>query len=223
MEDNRNLFHGHTAAGKSARENISKPNFMSARPKKEPEMKSVQEKFHGERSLNKTRSCKNEACVINIKIATKEEIAKIGIWYKAGRTEEITCRPVVDGKRIAPTNESVSFLYFIDGSEEPAGKFTYFDINSRNRSAEFGYVVDPLMRGRGIGGQMLKDCVDKIFSTTDLNKLYGQTGSFNISSIKMLEKAGFKRDAVLREHHELDGKFYDDYIYSILRAEWQAK
>jgi len=158
---------------------------------------------------------------MNVKIAAKEDMAKVSVWYKSGRTEEITCRPVVCGKRVSPSNESVTLLFFIDETEEPVGKFTYFDINSRNRSAEFGYIVDPLMRGRGIGEKMLKHCVNKIFSTTDFNKLYGQTGSFNLSSIKMLEKAGFNRDAVLREHHELDGKFYDDYIYSILRSEWQ--
>ncbi|MEH2115208.1 MAG: GNAT family protein [Nostoc sp.] len=34
------------------------------------------------------------------------------------------------------------------------------------------------------------------------------------------EKLGFHRDGILREHHELDGKLWDDYIYSILRSEW---
>ena len=56
-----------------------------------------------------------------------------------------------------------------------------------------------------------------------LNKLYCQTGAFNLPSIKLLEKLNFHRDGILREHHELDGKLWDDYIYSVLRREWTEK
>ncbi len=113
---------------------------------------------------------------------------------------------------------------FIEKNDDEAiyGLIATYGPNLRNRSAEFGYTVNPSSRGLGIGGKMLKHCINKIFSTTDLNKLYGQTGSFNTPSVKMLKKAEFHRDAILREHHELDGRFYADYIYSILRSEWLA-
>jgi ribosomal-protein-alanine N-acetyltransferase len=47
--------------------------------------------------------------------------------------------------------------------------------------------------------------------------------SFNIESIQLLEKTGFKRDGILRNHHELNEKFYDDYIFSILNKEWKDR
>ena len=53
---------------------------------------------------------------MNVKIAAKEDMAKVSVWYKSGRTEEITCRPVVCGKRVSPSNESVTLLFYIDGS-----------------------------------------------------------------------------------------------------------
>ena len=63
---------------------------------------------------------------------------------------------------------------------------------------------------------------DLIFAMTEINKLYCQTGAFNEPSIRLLERLGLHRDAILREHHELDGKLWDDYIYSILRREWKT-
>jgi ribosomal-protein-alanine N-acetyltransferase len=54
----------------------------------------------------------------------------------------------------------------------------------------------------------------------DFNKLYCQTASFNIPSVKLLESIGLVRDAVLRAHHERDGTLHDSYIYSVLRSEW---
>ncbi|UIE37731.1 GNAT family N-acetyltransferase [Leptodesmis sichuanensis] len=108
-------------------------------------------------------------------------------------------------------------------SEEPVGKFAYFDVNPRNRSAEFGYRVHPAMRGRGLGTQMLQTCINRVFQSTTLNKLYGQTAAFNLPSIRLLEKLGFHRDGVLREHHELDRQLHDDYGYSLLRRDWQRQ
>jgi [ribosomal protein S5]-alanine N-acetyltransferase len=69
---------------------------------------------------------------------------------------------------------------------------------------------------------MLTMIINHLFSSTNLNKLYCQTAAFNIASIKLLYKLKFHQDAVLREHHELDGKLWDDYIYSILRREWKG-
>ena len=41
----------------------------------------------------------------------------------------------------------------------------------------------------------------------------------NISSVKLLERAGFKREAYFRENYLFDGKFYDSLIYSLLETD----
>ena len=143
-------------------------------------------------------------------------------WSKFSPLEERTCRPVLNGKRISPSKDVVKIAFTIDGIDELVGKFEYFDLNPRNRSAEFGYTVNPKFRRQGIGTKMLAIAINHLFSSTNLNKLYCQTAAFNIASIKLLEKLNFHRDAVLREHHELNGKLHDDYIYSILRRELQT-
>ena len=111
------------------------------------------------------------------------------------------------------------FLYYEEGISEPVGKIFYFDVNQRNRSCEFGYNIAPEFRNKGYGKKMLKEFINHMFTKENYNKLYCQTASFNIPSVKMLERLGFKRDGVLREHHELDGKLYDDYVYSLLSSE----
>jgi [ribosomal protein S5]-alanine N-acetyltransferase len=142
-------------------------------------------------------------------------------WRQGSRLEERTCRPVIEGRKVSPCSEVITFTFLVDEIEEPVGRFDYFDINSRNRSAEFGYTVNPNYRQQGIGTKMLAIAIAYLFSNTNLNKLYCQTAAFNIASIKLLEKLGFSRDGTLREHHELDSQFWDDYIYSILRREWE--
>lgn len=160
---------------------------------------------------------------MRIEPATAEDKTRFEEWRSRDRLEEKTCRPIRQGKRVPRSRQCTILAFFRDGIDEPVGKFTYFDVNPRNQSAEFGYTVNPNFRNRGVGTQMLLAAIDTLFSTTELNKLYCQTAAFNIASIKLLEKLGFHRDGILREHHELDGKLWDDYIYSILRREWKNK
>ncbi|WP_115840406.1 GNAT family N-acetyltransferase [Gottschalkia purinilytica] len=55
----------------------------------------------------------------------------------------------------------------------------------------------------------------------NINKITAQVGSFNIESNMLLKSLGFRLDGVLREHHDLDGKLYDDYVYSLLKREYK--
>ena len=155
--------------------------------------------------------------------ATDEHRPVFTEWCKVNPLEQRTCRPVVDGKRIPPDNiTTMCWIFWVHGIEEPIGRFTYFDINPRNRSAEFGYMINPRLRQQGFGTTMLTIAISHLFATTNLNKLYCQTGAFNTPSVRLLEKLRFHRDGILREHHELDGIFWDDYLYSILRREWRT-
>ncbi|MBE7385748.1 MAG: GNAT family N-acetyltransferase [Leptolyngbya sp. SIO1E4] len=153
--------------------------------------------------------------------ATEEHRAIFSQWNSASRLEERTCRPVINGQRVAPNDRVITLAFFHPdiSRTEPVGRFVYFDVNSRNRSAEFGYIVCPDYRGQGLGTAMLTLALDHLFATTDLNKLYCQTAAFNTASVKLLEKLGFHRDGILREHHELDGRLWDDFVYSMLRHE----
>ncbi len=160
---------------------------------------------------------------MHLRELTPEYERLVAQWPNLDRPEEQTCRPIVDGRRVTPSHEPVTLAFFIDDSHEPIGKFTFFDVNSRNLSAEFGYVINPAFRKRGIGTSMVLAGVTYLFSELNLNKVYCQTAIFNVASVRLLERLGFHKDGVLREHNELDGKLWDDFIYSQLRAEWLSR
>ena len=93
----------------------------------------------------------------------------------------------------------------LPGRAEPVGKLTASDFNPRNRSAELGYYLVPEFRGRGYMRAALLAFCGLLLEGLGLNKVYAQTGSFNAPSAALLEACGFRRDGVLREHHEQDG------------------
>jgi [ribosomal protein S5]-alanine N-acetyltransferase len=159
---------------------------------------------------------------MQFELASDEDKRVFAMWSQVGRLEERTCRPILDGKRVPSDNVVVTFSFAMEGIDGLVGRFSYFNLNLRNHSAEFGYTIHPQLRRRGIGTKMLSIAISHLFLTTTLNKLYCQTAAFNIASIRLLEKLNFHQDGVLREHHELDGKLWDDFIYSVLRREWRG-
>lgn len=155
-----------------------------------------------------------------IKEVEKDELEITKNWKDTVTIEFQTCRPIVNGSPVPRINNVFNLLFYSEGMNEPVGNIFYFDVNERNRSCEFGYKINPEFRNLGYGKQMLREFISHMFANKNYNKLYCQTASFNIPSIKMLRRLGFNLDGILREHHELGGKFYDDYIYSILKSEW---
>lgn len=146
--------------------------------------------------------------------------------------EYYTCRPLklsksyeeYSSKTLRAISEEKQRIYILvkEGCNKPLGKITLFDLNVRNHSAEFGYYLPASNRGRGLGGIMLYNFIQKSFSDGELNlnKLYATTSSNNYPSVKLLEQFGFKLDGRLREHYWINGNLYDQLIYSILRSEW---
>lgn len=145
--------------------------------------------------------------------------------------ERMTCRPL----RRRPERENAVFFrtllenpaclicgIFLD-APAPVGKITASDYNARNESAELGYFLLPEYRGRGLMRAALSEFCGLLFGPLGVRKVYAQTGAFNAPSIRLLESLGFHRDGLLREHHEMGGKYYDDLIFSLLAREYAPR
>lgn len=170
--------------------------------------------------------------VIKIKEIGVEELLSIRETMTMDKLRQMTCRPVV-----AKTTVEYKKLYnrqkenpdmFVGGiyhsiSMELIGKISVFDHNTRNKSVEIGYYIIEEHRKKGYAYEALSILCDMLLGKMALNKVYAQTGAFNKGSKLLLERVGFCLDGVLREHHELNGAFYDDLIYSYLRKEWIEK
>jgi len=160
---------------------------------------------------------------------TDDDIALYRKWIVESNPESTTCRPAGDTdleemkRRFRERLDGETAGHFavrriVD--EVLVGREANFDLNSRNRSAEIGYLVGTEFRGRGYAHQAVWLLLRRLFENLNLNKAMAQTGEFNTESIAVLQKPGFNQDGRLRQHHPVDGKIYDDLFYSKLRDEF---
>lgn len=89
--------------------------------------------------------------------------------------------------------------------------------------AEIGYWVAHEFWGQGIGTAALRAATNHAFGThAELRRIFAVPYAGNDASARILEKAGYRREGTLRQSALKDGRVLDQWMYAILRQEWEA-
>ncbi len=83
-------------------------------------------------------------------------------------------------------------------------------------------VGDKNGRGRGIGVRMMKEILRVAFDELHLHRVSLGVFDFNTSAIACYEKAGFKKEGLLREIRKIGDEYWSLWEMSILEDEWQV-
>jgi RimJ/RimL family protein N-acetyltransferase len=86
---------------------------------------------------------------------------------------------------------------------------------------EIFYYLLPSERGKGYCTEATELMVDYLFLSRNAMRIQAHTDVRNEGSQKVLEKAGFKKEGVVRKSLFTRGEWRDFYLYSILREEWK--
>lgn len=81
-------------------------------------------------------------------------------------------------------------------------------------TAQFGYWLGEAWWGRGIATAAARALASRIASERLFARLEAQVFEWNPASMRVLEKSGFQRDAVLRSAATKDGLLLDTVLYS---------
>lgn len=83
------------------------------------------------------------------------------------------------------------------------------------KNAELGYWLAEPYWGKGIITEAVKQMIDYGFKHLSVTRIYARPFGPNIASQKVLEKAGMKKEAVLKNSFFKNGEYCDEIIYSI--------
>ena len=94
-------------------------------------------------------------------------------------------------------------------NERLAGGIWLWDVHPRHRRAEVRLFVDPKSGGKGYGTEAILLCSRYAFETLHLHKLYAYVHHGNTASERAFLRAGYLREAVLRDEAVRDGHYND--------------
>ena len=94
-----------------------------------------------------------------------------------------------------------------------------FDNPSKNKKIyEIGYAIGKKYWGKGIATEAIKLMVDFGFNKLKLKRIWAGVDSENPASAKVLEKAGFEKEGVRKNHinYGKGNKYSNEILYAIL-------
>ena len=87
---------------------------------------------------------------------------------------------------------------------------------------EIGYRMEPSERRKGYTTEAVRLLIDYIFTAKrEVERIGSVIDVENVPSQRVLEKNGFKREAELRKRFYNKGQYRNEYMYSLLREEWE--
>jgi [ribosomal protein S5]-alanine N-acetyltransferase len=112
-----------------------------------------------------------------------------------------------------PTSKRKEEFFVIEHNGAFAGWISLHDIRYQHRAVT-GSLIMSKFRGKGLGTLSHKRLLTYAFKTYKLKRIVGKTRTFNKASARMLEKAGYKLEGILKKDHYQNGKYYDNYLYA---------
>ncbi len=90
-------------------------------------------------------------------------------------------------------------------------------------SAEVGYWIGRAVWGRGLATRALRSITAFAFRSLDLRRVYALPFDFNTASIRVLEKAGYRREGLLRDAAIKEGRVANYVLYATTRSDFQSQ
>ena len=110
------------------------------------------------------------------------------------------------------------FAYAIDVGGHAVGSISATrQGNIHFRTAEVGYYVAEPFWGQGIATNAVTQICDLLFSQTDILRIFAQPFAHNLASCRVLEKASFSCEGLLRKSAVKHGVILDMKLYARLR------
>lgn len=110
------------------------------------------------------------------------------------------------------------FAFAITANDKVIGSISAFrQENIHKQTAEIGYYIAEEYWGKGITSQAIIQLCDFVFANSDIIRIYAEPFALNYASCRVLEKAGFQLEGILRNNAVKKGKILDMKMYSLLR------
>ena len=90
--------------------------------------------------------------------------------------------------------------------------------------AEIGYgLSDNQHKNKGYMTEAMERIIEYGFEDMGLNRIEAFVSPDNIPSVKLMDRFGFVKEGVLREHYKVLDDMMDSVAYALLKSEYRAK
>lgn len=116
----------------------------------------------------------------------------------------------------ADKNSTFAFAVEVEG--KAVGSIGIFrQANIHFKTAELGYYLAEEYWGKGIMTQAVKWACQSVFENSDIIRIYAEPFARNVPSCRVLEKAGFRFEGLLKSNAVKCGEVLDMKLYALIK------
>jgi RimJ/RimL family protein N-acetyltransferase len=160
---------------------------------------------------------------VNLRVAEKEDLPAIAQWNN----------DLGFGGEYEPAEQSSDAEFEKWYSNLPSEE-KWFIIEKKDRSRigqiicspkgahySIGFRITPTERNKGYCTEAVRIVLDYLFLSKEIVRVEAEANPKNTASLRVLEKAGFMKEGLVRKSVFLSGQWQDGVLCSILRDEWK--
>lgn len=123
---------------------------------------------------------------------------------------------------IGPESDAVVVLAVEAATGRSVGEFMLRVRSPRHLQGEIGWSVHPDAQGRGLATEGAREMLRLGFEDVGLHRIAAECDPRNTASMRVMEKLGMRREALMVEAELIKGEWVDSLIYAQLASEWRA-
>ncbi|MEJ6781238.1 GNAT family N-acetyltransferase [Aminobacter sp. Piv2-1] len=118
---------------------------------------------------------------------------------------------------------SAAFFIYENAGDKLVGGITLGNIRyGVAQTGHIGYWIGERYAGQGLMLDAVRLLVRHAFDTLRLHRIEAACIPENTRSVRVLEKAGFRREGLLRSYLRINGEWHDHYLYALIADDPQA-
>ena len=151
------------------------------------------------------------------------EVARF-LYWEARSEQEARATLHIKKHQTVLTHEGSALCLAVCLSETQRliGEVTLFLRSKDHQQGEIGFVFHPGFGGYGYATEAAGALLTLGFDTYKLHRICGRCDARNVSSYRLMERLGMRREAHFIHNERFKGEWGDELVYALLCEEWQA-
>ena len=126
--------------------------------------------------------------------------------------------------KLRAAEDLVDFGIFLAETDELVGRVQLSGITRGPfQNAHVGYFVAERHNGRGYATEAVRQAVDAAFGPLDLHRVQAAVIPRNAGSVRVLEKAGFRREGFAERYLLINGTWEDHILFAVTCDEYRCR
>ena len=95
-------------------------------------------------------------------------------------------------------------------------------VSELHKTGELGIMFERAHHGRGYATEAARRVLAFGFEGMGFHRVIGRAEARNTASVRVLEKLGMRREALLVENEWVKGEWQSEVVYAMLEHEWHS-